>query len=141
MKAHIDALRARITTATGYVTHYVQAPDTPTFPYVLVWGPSWNAGDEPVLCGANEDLNALVGLTAVAGTPDGVLIMHDAIRGALCPAGRMSELTVAGRSAWIVLQPGYGQSVQVDREVTIPATGGHPAFGVEMYRLRSTPAA
>ena len=139
MKAHIDALRARITTATGYATHYVQAPDKPTFPYVLVWGPSWNAGDEPTLCGTNADLDALVGITAVAGTTDGVLVMQDAIRAALSPAGRMTQLTVAGRSAWLVLAPGYGQSVAVDREVTL-IEGGHPAFSVEMYRLRSTPA-
>lgn len=141
MKAHIDALRATIETATGWDTYFVNVPERPAFPYVLLWSPAWDAGTEMTLCGARTDLDALVGITAVAGTPDGVLLAHGQIRATLSPAGRSTALAVPGRSAEVVLEPGMGQPVQVDRDVVNPETNLHPSFGVEMYRLRSTPAA
>lgn len=139
MKAHVNALLTKIGSATGWQTYFVSAPQKPVFPYVLVWSPAWSAGREASLDGTNEDLDVLVGVTAVAATPIGVLDMHASIRAVLCPTGRPTRLPVSGRSAWVQLEPNYGQPVQEDEDVTLES-GFHPSFGVEMYRLRSTPS-
>lgn len=135
MKAHIDAMRACI--PSGYETFWVDVPGTPTYPYVLFWASSGNPGSEVPICGPMDDLEALVGVTVVAANPDAVLYMQGIVRDALSPGGRRTRLDVAGRSASLKLSD--SRTVQVDRDVTLPGTNRHPAYGVDMYDLHSTP--
>ena len=135
MKAHIDAIKALIPTA--YKVYFVDVPEAPVYPYVLLWTSAGSPGVEANLCGANADIDAVVGVTHVATSPDGVLAATSKTRAALQPNGRIKSLAVAGRAAW--LKRYDAQAVQVDRDVTLPAPNRHPAFAVDLYRLTSTP--
>lgn len=132
MLAHITAIKALLA-PLGYAVYYVDVPEAPTLPYVLLWGTGGVAGPERPLSGP-ADLTDRLGVTCVAGTPDGVLIVTGRVRGALDGA----RPTVVGRSVWLNLWD--ARAVQVDREVTIPNTNRHPAYGVDLYALTSVPA-
>lgn len=134
MIAEVAAIRALI----PYTTYFVDVPTTPAYPYVLVWSGSGAPGVEQDVTDARTDIDTMVGVTAVAGTADGVLIVQAAVRAVLCPAGQPKSLTVPSRTA--VLRLFDSQPVTVDTDVTITATGRHPAYGVDLYRLISVPA-
>lgn len=129
MKAHIDAIRALLVGVTSY---YVTVPTAPTYPYVLLWSSSGTRPVEGVI-ESSSDLTDTIGATCVAGTPDGVLIVRDIVRTLLDG----SHPTVTGRLTWLNLYDSLPTTV--DDDVTIP-NGGHPAYGVDLYRLISTPA-
>lgn len=134
MKDDIVAIRALLTAAN--LTNYFVAPDgTPAYPYVLVWSGSSALSAESAVQDSHADIDALIGITAVAGTPEGVLIAQQAAQAAL----DLTSPVVAGRVTLMVLQPG-SPPIQLDRSVTIPNTNRNPAYGVDMYRYRSTPA-
>ena len=134
MKAHIDAISALV----PYPTYFVDVPSSPTYPYVLLWSSAGAPGREFVLAGVNEDIDEPIGVTAVAATPSGVLTMQKAIRAVLNPGGALLGLVVPGRAASIRLYD--SRPIDVDREVSIPSSNRHPALGVDMYRITSTPA-
>ncbi|MHA7132540.1 hypothetical protein [Oerskovia turbata] len=131
MRAHIDAIRVLLAPA-GYPVHFIEVPDAPEYPYVLLWASGRMEPD--ALCDEVEDLNDILGVTAVGLSAEGVLEVQRAIRPRLHDAAP----PVAGRSA--TLRYFDSQPVQVDRDVTIPASNRHPKFGVDLYRLRSVPA-
>lgn len=137
MLAHIDAIKAALA-PLGWPVHFVTVPEAPTFPYVLLWSGSGDPAAEVPVCGPMDDLEAVVGVTAVAGTPEGALIVQKAVRAALSPGDARKPLPVSGRSA--SLARSGGQRVQVDRDVKIPGTDTSPAFAVDLYDLHSTPA-
>lgn len=137
MKAHIAAITA-VLEPLGWPVHFVDATGQTTPGYVLLWTGAGAPGTEVAVCGTLTDLDARVGITAVAGTPDGVLDMQAAIRAVLQPAGRPLALAVPGRRA--VLRLTDSQDVQVDRDVVYPPANRNPSFGVDLYRLVSTPA-
>lgn len=132
MLAHIAAVKALLA-PLGYAVYYVDVPEAPTLPYVLLWGTGGTPGPERPLSGPT-DLTDRLGVTCVAGTPEGVLIVAARVRGVLDGA----EPTVTGRRAWLHLWD--SRAVQVDRDVTFPGTNRHPAYGVDLYRLTSAPA-
>lgn len=132
MIGHINAVRALLA-STGYEVYYVDVPEVPTLPYVLLWSSSGRMTAE-ALCGARDALDEQLGVTTVAGTPDGVLIAQQAVRARLDG----SQPMVSSRRAWLDLVD--SQQVQVDRQTTIPDTNRHPAYGVDLYRYRSVPA-
>lgn len=131
MLAHITAVKALLA-PLGYAVYYVDVPEAPAFPYVLLWGTGGIAGPEQPMSGP-ADLTDRLGVTCVAGTPEGVLIAAARVRGVLDGA----EPAVAGRRVWLSLWD--SRAVQVDREVTIPNTNRHPAYGVDLYALTSVP--
>lgn len=137
MLAHIEAIKAALV-PLGWQVHYVSVPESPVFPYVLLWSGSGDPGSEPSLCGPMDDVEAVVGVTVVAGSPEGVLTVQSAVRAVLSPGDARTPLVVAGRSA--SLKRTTGQAVQVDRDVKIPGTNTSPAFSVDLYDLHSTPA-
>lgn len=136
MRAHIDAVTGLLEPL--YPVHFVDAPAQTTPGYVLLWTGAGSPGAEVAVCGTHTDLDARLGVTAVAGTTDGVLDMLVALRAVLQPAGRSLALAVPGRRAWLRLVE--SRDVQVDRQVTYPPANRNPAFGVDLYRLVSTPA-
>lgn len=137
MLAHIEAIKAALV-SLGWQVHFVVVDGTPTYPYVLLWSGSGDPGSEPSLCGPMDDIEAVVGVTVVAGEPAGVLAVQSAVRAVLSPGDARTPLVVAGRSA--SLKRTTGQAVQVDRDVKIPGTNTSPAFSVDLYDLHSTPA-
>lgn len=134
MIEHVEAIKDLI----PYTTYFVDVPTNPTYPYVLVWTSAGSPGTEPAVCGPGEDIDAVVGLTHVAGTPEGALIVAHATRAVMKPTVGPLRLDVPGHAAWLTFFD--SQNVQVDRDVTIPSTNRHPAFVVDLYRLTSTPA-
>ena len=131
MKAHIDAVRAALATV-GYKVYYVAAPASPVLPYFIVWSSAGRPALEVDVTGTTDGIDTPVGVTAVAGSPDGVLMMQGLARAALS-----KPLEVPGRIVWLSLFD--SQNVQVDRDVTLPGTNAHPAYGVDLYRLQSVP--
>lgn len=131
MREHIAAIEALLA-PLGYETYYVDVPETPTLPYVLLWGSSGTPTAErpigfPDL--DDDDLTDLLGVTCVAGTAYGVLTVRSLVRGVL----NDSRPDVVGR--FVELHLFDSRDTQVDRDVT-----PHVPFGVDMYRLVSNPA-
>lgn len=131
MRAHIAAIEALLA-PLGYETYYVDVPDVPTLPYVLLWGSSGTPTTErpvgfPEL--EDDDLTDLLGVTCVAGTAYGVLTLRAAVRAVL----NDSRPTVQGR--FVELHLFDSRDTQVDRDVN-----PHVPYGVDVYRLTSVPA-
>lgn len=119
--------------STTYPVHLVAAPDTARPPYMLVWSSAGRPSPEADAAGMSAGIDDTVGVTCVAGTPDGALIVADDARLALA-----GGVTVPGRLVWLSLSD--SRPVQVDRDVTFAGTDTHPAYVVDLYRLQSTPA-
>lgn len=133
MKAHLQAVRA-IVASLGYDVHIGDVPSSAAYPYVLLWG-SGGRMTSPTLCGAQDDLNDLFGVTMTATNASAALDMPPMIRTALLG----SQLVVPGR----FVQPLSlydSQNVQVDAQVTLPRSNRHPAYVVDLYRVISEPA-
>jgi hypothetical protein len=135
VRSHLAAIRAALT-AADLSNYFADAGTAPVLPYVLVWTGS---GAPPVEDSISPlgDFEASFGVTSVAGTPEGVLIVQAAARAALASFAAGST-AVAGRVVWLTLED--SRAVLIDTDVTVTATGKHPAYGVDMYRLVSTPA-
>lgn len=133
MKAHIDGIKALLA-PYGHPVHFVDVPEVPTYPYVLLWsGLGRLTSDE--FDGEQDDLNDLLGVTTVAANPDATLIAGARVRSYLLG----KQPVVEGR----YVQPLHlhdSQTVAVDRDVTIPNANRHPSFVVDLYRLISEPA-
>ena len=81
MKAHLQAVRA-IVASLGYDVHIGDVPGSATYPYVLLWG-SGGRMTSPAMCGAQDDLNDLFGVTMTASptsTPAGTRIVATRLR-------------------------------------------------------------
>lgn len=135
MKAHLDALKAALT-PLNYTTHLFAAPVISS-QYLILSSPSWGAGREKSVCGTDLSLDTEVRVKAVAGTPEGVLVMLRRVREVLGPDDEWTPLAVAGRSA----QTHFARSefIGVDDSVTISGTDRRPGVGVDSYRLVSEP--
>lgn len=131
MRDHLAALAALV----PYPTHLVYvAGEPPTYPYVLLW-PSTDTPTFEDLSGRRVDVDALVGVTCVATTPEQLLTVRAQVRTALDGA----VPAVAGR--WChPLEVAASQPPQVDRDHTVPATNQHPLIAVDLVRFRTEPA-
>lgn len=136
MRAHLDALKARLS-PLGYITHLYAAPTISS--QYLILGGRWRPGAEPSLCGTGRSIDTEVPITAVAGTPEGVAIMLDRVRGLLGPDDEWMPLVVAGRVAQTKFERSEGQ-IGYDTSVKITNTDRYPGVGVDSYRLLSEPA-
>lgn len=131
MREHIAAIEDLLA-QLGYETYYVDVPDAPTLPYVLLWGSGGTPTVErPVGFPALEadDLTDLLGVTCVAGSAYGVLTARSQVRAVLDD----SRPDVPGR--FVELHLFDSRDTQVDRDVN-----PHVPYGVDMYRLVSNPA-
>jgi hypothetical protein len=131
--AHLEAVQALLD-PLGYPVYFVDVPQVPTYPYVLLWSSAGHMVAEAI-CDEQADLDDLLGVTFVAGTPAAALVVAAAVRRVLMD----SEPDVAGWSSLLRLFD--SRPVQVDRDVTNPALNRHPAYGVDIYQYRSTPRA
>jgi hypothetical protein len=133
MLDHLDAVRVLLA-HTGFDVHLVDVPQTPTYPYVLLWcSPGLLVAE--TLDGAQTLLDDQLGVTTVADTAEGAFAAAKRVRDAL--NGRAPD--VPGRHTER-LELRDARPVAPDRDVTIEATGRHPAFAVDLYRLASSPA-
>lgn len=132
MRKHIDAVKSLL--ADGAVTAYwVDVPDAPTYPYALLWGPSWGDSAEVSLGGCEVGMDRMLMVTCVAVNPDVLLTFTERVKTVMDG----SQPIVAGRST--DLRYVRSETTDVDRQVTLPITNRHPAYSVEAYRYRSTP--
>ena len=133
MIGELDAIRAALE-AQGWPVFYVDAPTHPeVFPYVVL-GSSSGRLFGPALCAELTDLDDLVRVMVVALTPEAVVVTQALVR----PVLHNTHPPVDGRSVTVRLLG--SEPVGVDRDMTIPPTNLHPAFGVDIYRLTSVPA-
>ena len=113
----------------GYKVYDTDVSDSPTLPYILVWGGDANPHGEQSLDSQASGVSDRVGVTIAAGTPAGVRTVHKQVRALLQPDGY--PITLGGYS----LKIRDHQPAQVDRDVTLTGTGRHPAFCVDLYNV------
>ena len=134
MKAELDAVRQLLVPYTGaenIEVYFGDVPGEPTYPYVLLWcSPGLLEAVEAD--GAQDDLNEPLGVTYVAETSDAVLVVADRCRKLLVGA----QPTAAGRYVQ-PLRLEDSRAVRADEAWTLPNTDRHPAYAVDIYRLRS----
>ena len=128
MKHIIAEIRALIA-EESVTTYFVDVPEKPSFPYVLVWA---SPGREVTssLSGDDDHISDIIGLTYVAELPESVLDLAAVVR----PLVRRARLDLGGFVAW--LRPHDSQPVDMDRSVSLPG-GGNPAFAVDLLRVIS----
>jgi hypothetical protein len=143
-RAHLDAIRA-VLAPLGYPVHFVEAPTSnladgtrqvPVPPYLVIWS-SLGALSGAALDNVRADIDDTFGVTYVAGTPEAALVVGQRVRDVLTPLG-FGDLSVPGRRAWVRHED--SRPIQVDRDVVARDLNRHPAYGVELFRLISTPA-
>lgn len=131
MRAHVDAVKTLLT-AGGITSYWVDVPDSPTYPYALLWGPVWGSSAEVPLSGDDTDMDRSLMVTSVAGNPDLVLTFAERVKTIL----HKSRPPVPD---WVSdLRYVRSETADVDRQVTLPNSNRHPAFSVDTYRYRST---
>lgn len=111
----------------GYQVYDTDVHETPSYPYILVWGGVANPHPEQALSSQADGVSDRVGVTVAAGTPAGARTVHSLVRALLQPDG--FPLTVGG----FQLKIRDHQPVQVDRDEIITGTGRHPSFCVDIY--------
>ena len=138
MKAHLDALKARIT-LVGITPHIGQVPRGTTMPFASLSGPGWDSGDDLAICGPGAELVADVRVLVTHTTESNVYVALDKLREELTPNLDPTRLVVPGRYA--VVEFLRSEFVMTDRDVTYGETNRHPGYGVDTYRITSHPAA
>ena len=139
MMAHLTAVQARVTAASGQRVDIAWSSMPGVVPYVVLTAPPWQDSDERGVCGAPAALDFEVRVKSVAGTVAAVVETLARVRADLSPDSRLSPLVVAGRSATV--QYVRSEFVDVDQSVTITSTDRRPVFGVDTYRVVSQPTA
>lgn len=135
MKAELAAVKALLSPL--HTVYEVTATGALTYPYYLMWSSTGNAPVERSVRAETTDIDDTFGVTTVALSADTVGTAAAAARAALCPSGLPASLTVAGRVVMVAFFE--ARPIQDDKDVTL-ASGAHPVFGVDLYRLVSTPA-
>lgn len=136
MKAEVAAVKARLT-PLGRTVHEITASGTLTYPYYILWSSTGNAPVERSVRAETTDIDDHIGVTTVGLTASSVRDGAAAARGALCPNGLPSSLTVTGRV--VVLTFSEARPIQVDMDVAL-VSGARVMYGVDLYRLVSVPA-
>lgn len=135
MISHLKAIQAHLA-SLSYLTHLIAAPEI-SGQYLVLGGRTWATPGDVPLCGRSQSLETDWRVTAVAGTPEGVGIMLDRVRGLLSPAVDWTQVPMSGRSVWVRFE--RSEFLAVDRDSTIVGTNRHPAYGVDTYQLMSEP--
>ena len=132
LTAHVAALKA-VLSGGGFVVYVGDVTGTVSYPSVMIQA----ATGLPVsvnLASDQEEVSEGVNVTVVDDSPANCMVTIEAVRALL--HGLVIE--VDGRSCEPLRLTG-AQPVVVDRDVTITGTNRHPAYGVDTWRLVSTP--
>lgn len=129
-----DAIQAGVTVPVVIGDATGQRP-----PFVVLWGATGvGDGDESVSgpCGA---WTAPAGVTCTGQDSEAALTLLEAVRDVIAPGMSPTVLPgVAGRH--VVVDLTDARAVQVDRTVTLTTTDTHPAYGVLLIDIHSSPA-
>jgi len=134
IKEHYDAVRALI--PAGVKVYPWSVPDTPTYPYVCIWGDTGNESSGGPDGDSLEDVPDVLALriraTYAGLNGDSVLIICRNVRAALS----RKTPAVAG---WVPgsLRQSTLQDVQTDTSVTLTG-GANPVFAVDEFALVSS---
>lgn len=132
MKALVQSVTDRLISA-GLTAYWLEVPDKPAYPYVLLWSSGGNLATVTV-CAERDHLSDRLGVTCVSQSALGVLDVVRRTRAALTGWSPAS-------GSWHV-QPLVvvdSQQAQVDRDVVLPNTNRHPSYAVDLYRLLGEP--
>lgn len=139
MRAELAAVKALLSPL--HTVHEVVAFGTTTspltYPYYILWSSTGNAPEERSVRAETSDIDDLFGVSTVGLNADSVRIAAAQARAAICPNGLPASLTVAGRVVRVVFFE--ARPIQDDKDVTL-TSGAHPLYGVDLFRLVSTPA-
>lgn len=113
----------------GWQVYDTDVPDTPKFPYIVVWGGGSRPHVEAPLSSKIMGVQDRLGVTYAAGTPEGARIVSAAARTVLQPSGY--PLWLNG----FRLKLTDHQQVQVDADVKLSSTDRHPAFAVDIFEV------
>lgn len=144
MRDHLNALAAHLE-QLGYPVHLYRAnplkgadEDTvPPVPYLVLRG-AWGSGDEVPASDSTTTLDTEVRVTATATTAEGAGVVLERVRGLLSPRSDWTSVPMDGR----VVQVKRARAEidpDVDMDLRLPGSNRHPGFGVDSYRLHSTP--
>ena len=144
MRSHLNALAAHLA-ALGYPVHLYRAnppagadEDTvPPVPYLVLRG-AWDSGDEIPLSDATTTLDTEVRVTATATTAEGAGVVLDRVRGLMSPRSDWTRVPMEGRVVQVKRARAEIEP-DVDMDLRLPGSNRHPGFGVDSYRLHSTP--
>ena len=132
MRCLIESVIARLAAhdVTGY---WLEVPDKPTWPYVVLWSTVGRLRRETYAATADHLADRL-GVTMASQSALGVLGHAANVRAILdgwTPAATAWDM--APLALW------DSQQAQPDLAVKLPATGRHPYYAVDLYDLRGEP--
>lgn len=122
--------------ARGFSVHLVSADGPFTYPYVVISPGYGRPGERPL----SERLDVVdhdIQVRSVGTSPASMLGLLKDVRAILSPGLGPRRLVVPGRKAQVKFLR-HEMSDQ-DRDVTVTGTSRHPHFGVDTFRLVSTP--
>ncbi|MBB3666399.1 MULTISPECIES: hypothetical protein [Prauserella salsuginis group] len=127
---HYDEVAALLD-ATGFTVHKGHVPDSPELPYAVLWWPGVGRRSRNTLAGSSGRLDVSFRITSIGLTDVAVRIVAEAMQNAVLDA----YLTVDGWVTHQILHRGTDVPIQEDRAVTDTASGRHPLYTVDAYRL------
>lgn len=130
-QAHATAVLSLL---AGLPVHDGAVPANPTYPYAVVYLNAGTAHEVDLTFDSDEQVYD-VQVTCVGATAAAARITADRVRAALLD----QTPTVTGRACWPIRLEA-SQTAREDRDITIPGTGTHPHYAVDVYRLASRPA-
>jgi hypothetical protein len=134
IKEHYDAVRALM--PAGLTVYPGTVPETPSYPYAVLWGglgdESSGGTDGDSLEDTPDVLSLRTRVTYAGLTFDSVLIVARNVRAAL---NRKTPVVTGWKTN--PLRQSTLMDVQVDRDVTITDTSDHPLFAVDEFALIS----
>lgn len=137
MRAAIQSIQAKLAAGDahgGITSYFIDVPPEAdiAYPYVLLWVGSGDP-DYVTLSGI-QDLRDSLGVTMVATLPESCLDYSRRVRGLLKGFRPESD-------TWLVneLKVFDSQTIQPDRDVTLPGTNRNPYFCVDLYRFSGQP--
>lgn len=133
-----EVLAAKSALASLSIPVYVsEAPSDAPLPRIILWTSAGARSLDTGVVPVGDVIDDQLGVTLAAETAEAVLVLAPQARALLTPTG-VGSLTVTGRT--VTLEHVEARAVQIDRDVTIPNTNRHPAYGVDLFRLVSIPS-
>lgn len=132
---HLKVIRSLIE-ARGFTVHIMSADGPITYPYVLI-SPGYGRPGERPLSERLDSIDHDLQVRSVGGSATSMLGMLGAVRQILSPDKGWRRLDVPGRKAQVKFI--RHEMSEQDRDVVITGSKRHPHFGVDVFRLVSTP--
>lgn len=128
-REHLAAVLEALRGTAGLNVHDGVAPDSPTYPYVVIYADS-GAASRSTLLAVSDRLEVTVQATAVGRSPESARWVAERVRGALLDA----RLPVPGRRSFPVTHE-ESRLLGRDDDVQPPVF-----YAVDLYRLTTVPA-